>query len=206
MTPVTTVAARAGDTRDRLLETALALFTQHGVEGTSLQMIADALGVTKAAVYYHFRTKDEITEAVAEPALRQLGTIAKEASALRRRGAQVDHVLAGIVELVVEHRALAAVFSSDPGVARALERSLHDGENVKECLTDLLCGANSAANGAANGDADSDPAAKVAAHVAMLGIALAGGSPALADLTDDELRRHLLEAGRRLLGRPRRRE
>ena len=185
-------AARAGDTRTRLLDTALDLFTQHGVEGTSLQMIADALGVTKAAVYYHFRTKDEITEAVAEPALRQLGTIVREASTLKRRGAQIDHVLAGIVELVVSHRALAAVFSSDPGVARALERSLHEGDNVKECLTELLCGPAA------------DPAAKVAAHVAMAGIALAGGSPALADLTDDELRASLMESGRRLLGRPRR--
>ncbi|OLF13863.1 TetR family transcriptional regulator [Actinophytocola xinjiangensis] len=194
MTPVPPAAARAGDTRDRLLATALELFAQHGVEGTSLQMIADALGVTKAAVYYHFKTKDEITEAVAEPALRQLGTIAREATTLRRRGAQVDHVLAGIVELVVGHRALAAVFSSDPGVARALERTLHEEGNVKECLTDLLCGG------------DSDPAAKVAAHVAMLGIALAGGSPGLDSLTDDELRRHLMEAGRRLLGRPRRRD
>ena len=182
----------APDTRTRLLETALALFTMHGVEGTSLQMIADALGVTKAAVYYHFKTKDEITEAVAEPALRRLGTIVREAGLLRRRGAQVDHVLAGIVDMVVEHRALAAVFSSDPGVARALERSLHGEEDVKGCLTELLVGP------------DEDPAAAVAAHVALSGIALAGGSPELADLPDEDLRRHLLEAGRRLLGRPRR--
>jgi AcrR family transcriptional regulator len=182
----------APDTRTRLLETALELFTRHGVEGTSLQMIADALGVTKAAVYYHFKTKDEITEAVTEPALRRLGTIVKEASTLRRRGAQIDHVLAGIVDMVVTHRALAAVFSSDPGVARALERTLHGEENVKDCLTELLVGP------------ERDPAAAVAAHVALMGIALAGGSPALADLPDDALRRHLLEAGRRVLGRPRR--
>ncbi|HEV7650342.1 MAG TPA: TetR family transcriptional regulator [Actinophytocola sp.] len=182
----------APDTRTRLLETALELFTRHGVEGTSLQMIADALGVTKAAVYYHFKTKDEITEAVAEPALRRLGAIVREAGELRRRGAQIDRVLAGIVDMVIEHRALAAVFSSDPGVARALERTLHGEENVKDCLTELLVGP------------DRDPASAVAAHVALTGIALAGGSPALADLPDDELRRHLLEAGRRVLGRPRR--
>jgi AcrR family transcriptional regulator len=191
---MTAMAARPAepDTRTRLLDTALTLFTKHGVEGTSLQMIADALGVTKAAVYYHFKTKDEITEAVAEPALRQLRTIVREASALRRRGAQVDHVLTGVVDMVISHRALAAVFSSDPGVARALERSLHDEENVKDCLTELLVGPAA------------DPAAAVAAHVALAGIALAGGSPALADLPDDELRTHLLEAGRRVLGRPRR--
>jgi AcrR family transcriptional regulator len=188
---MTATTARDTDTRTRLLETALSLFTRHGVEGTSLQMIADALGVTKAAVYYHFRTKDEITEAVAEPALRQLGGLVEEAGRLRRRGAQVDHLLAGLVELVIGHRALAAVFSSDPGVARALERTLKGEGNVKECMTDLLCGP------------DADAEGKVAAHVALAGIALAGGSPALADLPDEELRRHLLAAGRRLLGRPR---
>src|SRR5699024_8871206 len=55
------------DTRARLLATALELFGEYGVDATSLQMIANALGVTKAAVYYHFRTKAEITEAVAAP-------------------------------------------------------------------------------------------------------------------------------------------
>jgi AcrR family transcriptional regulator len=191
---MTAMAARPAepDTRTRLLETALELFTRHGVEGTSLQMIADALGVTKAAVYYHFKTKDEITEAVAEPALRQLRTVVREATALRRRGQQVDHVLAGVVDLAIRHRALAAVFSTDPGVARALERTLHDEENVKECLTELLVGPGE------------DPAAAVAAHVALAGIALAGGSPALAAVPDEELRAYLLETGRRVLGRPRR--
>jgi AcrR family transcriptional regulator len=179
------------DTRTRLLDTALELFTKHGVEGTSLQMIADALGVTKAAVYYHFRTKDEITEAVTEPALRQLGTVVREASSLRRRGAQIDHVLAGIVDMAIQHRALAAVFSSDPGVARALERMMHGEENVKECLTELLCGPSP------------DGGTRVAAHVALTGIALAAGSPTLADLPSEELRVHLMEVGRRVLGRRR---
>ena len=52
---------------------------------------------------------------------------------------------------------------------------------------------------------DADDAAVVAAHVALAGIAMAGGSPALADMDDETLRRHLADAGRRLLGRPRRR-
>src|SRR5579862_7894371 len=54
--------SRAGYSRAqvRVSEAALELFSQHGVGGTSLQMIADALGVTKAAVYHQFKTKDEI--------------------------------------------------------------------------------------------------------------------------------------------------
>lgn len=48
------------DTRSRIQETALALFTEQGYEATSLREIAEALGVTKAALYYHFRTKEDI--------------------------------------------------------------------------------------------------------------------------------------------------
>ncbi|HSZ37995.1 MAG TPA: helix-turn-helix domain-containing protein, partial [Acidimicrobiales bacterium] len=42
---------------------ALDLFGEHSVSGTSLQMIADVLGVTKAAVYHQFRTKEAIVVA-----------------------------------------------------------------------------------------------------------------------------------------------
>ncbi|WP_042366223.1 TetR/AcrR family transcriptional regulator [Streptacidiphilus neutrinimicus] len=49
-----------GDTRERILDVALELFVEHGYEKTSLREIADRLGVTKAALYYHFRTKEDI--------------------------------------------------------------------------------------------------------------------------------------------------
>lgn len=191
---MTTDARPVEDTRSRLLATALGLFTEHGVEGTSLQMIADALGVTKAAVYYHFRTKSEITEAVAEPALRELETILDEAEKMRGRAARIDHVLTGFVDLVVGHRTLVALFSSDPGVARAVEKSLHGAQSFKVRLPAVLSGA------------EPDISSKVTAHVALAGIALAGGSPDLADLDDDTLRTHLLDVGRRMLGIRRRRE
>ena len=56
----------------RIIDAALDLFAEHGVSGTSLQMIADAIGVTKAAVYHQFNTKDEIVLAVAEVVLARL--------------------------------------------------------------------------------------------------------------------------------------
>ncbi|WP_216208325.1 TetR/AcrR family transcriptional regulator [Amycolatopsis aidingensis] len=188
---VETGAGGTEDTRSRLLATALRLFTEHGVEGTSLQMIADALGVTKAAVYYHFKAKSEIAEAVAQPALRELDVILDEAAAKRRRGAQVDHLLSGFVDVVVRHRRLLALFSSDPGIARAVEASLHGEQNMESRLLAILVGP------------EPDAGDVVTAHVALAGIGLAGGAPAMAELDDDTLRRHLLEVGRRLLRRPR---
>jgi len=44
----------------RVATAAMELIAEHGVSGTSLQMIADALGVTKAAVYHQFKTKEAI--------------------------------------------------------------------------------------------------------------------------------------------------
>jgi AcrR family transcriptional regulator len=55
-----------GDTRARILDIALELFAEHGYEKTSLREIADRLGVTKAALYYHFRTKEDILAGIVD--------------------------------------------------------------------------------------------------------------------------------------------
>jgi AcrR family transcriptional regulator len=53
-----------GRARQRVLDAALELFAEHGVSGTSLQMIADRLGLTKAAVYHQFPAKEDIAVAI----------------------------------------------------------------------------------------------------------------------------------------------
>src|SRR5256885_9478815 len=57
---------RHADTRSRIQDVALELFTEHGYEATSLREIAERLGVTKAALYYHFKTKDDIVASLIE--------------------------------------------------------------------------------------------------------------------------------------------
>jgi AcrR family transcriptional regulator len=57
----------SGDTRERILAVANELFTEQGYEGTSLREISDRLGITKAALYYHFRSKDEILTTLLKP-------------------------------------------------------------------------------------------------------------------------------------------
>src|SRR5260370_39528166 len=48
------------DTRSRVQTVALELFAEQGYEKTSLREIAERLGVTKAALYYHFKSKEDI--------------------------------------------------------------------------------------------------------------------------------------------------
>src|SRR5579871_4557796 len=53
-----------GVTRERILDVSLELFNEQGYDKTSLREIAEQLGVTKAALYYHFRTKEEIVGSI----------------------------------------------------------------------------------------------------------------------------------------------
>ncbi|MEU0571906.1 helix-turn-helix domain-containing protein [Nonomuraea sp. NPDC005983] len=60
------------DTRTRIQEIALELFTEQGYEATSLREIAEKLGVTKAALYYHFKTKDDIVASLVDLRIAEL--------------------------------------------------------------------------------------------------------------------------------------
>jgi AcrR family transcriptional regulator len=77
------VDSRRTDTRDRALAVALELFARHGYTATSLREIAEQLGVTKAALYFHFRTKEEILTAIMRGYLDGIAELADEAAASR---------------------------------------------------------------------------------------------------------------------------
>ena len=62
-------------TRTRILDVALELFSEQGFDGTTLQQIADRLGFTKAALYYHFRSKDDLLRALIAPAIADLDAL-----------------------------------------------------------------------------------------------------------------------------------
>jgi AcrR family transcriptional regulator len=59
-------AGRRGDTRARIQQVALELFAEQGYERTSLREVAERLGVTKAALYYHFHSKEDIVRSFTE--------------------------------------------------------------------------------------------------------------------------------------------
>ena len=176
---------RPGTARERLLAAALDLFAEHGVSGTSLQMIADRLGVTKAAVYHQFPTKDEIVLAVIDPALDRLEPIADQAEAQRGQAARRDAVLAGVIDLVVEFRRVSSTLSFDPVVVR-LVRSHHALRSLQR-IRRLL------------GGTAPDPGSRVRMAVLSGGLIMAGADPAVAGLDDEDFRDHLLAAARRIL-------
>ena len=56
----------ASETRENIVAAADALFYEHGFENTSFANVAEVVGISRGNFYYHFKTKDEILDAVIE--------------------------------------------------------------------------------------------------------------------------------------------
>jgi AcrR family transcriptional regulator len=170
----------------RVIEAALVLFADHGVGGASLQMIADAIGVTKAAVYHQFNSKDEIILAVARVVLARLEAAVNAAEAERSRSRACEVLIAEMIDLAVESRRVASVLQRDPVMLRVLEE--HEPfRRVMERVNRLLM------------SRVTDPPARVRAAMLAAGIAGAVIHPLVQDLDDESLRSHLLKQARKLL-------
>lgn len=115
----TTRAAQAEKTRQAVLDTARALFLEHGYDATSLQSIADAMGVTKANVYYYFRTKVTILEALLDTNVAALTALLDAAERIKGKRARTEFLVDGFVgQVVTAHRTVAPMSRTDPIVRR----------------------------------------------------------------------------------------
>ena len=178
--------APRGFARERVLDAALNLFGEHGVNGTSLQMIADRLGVSKAAVYYQFHSKEEIVLAVVQPVFDDILRLVKIAEALSSPQAQREVAVSGMVELAVRHRHLSAVLHGDPAIDH-LVHTRSDLHGIVERLTAILLGP------------EPDAARRVLVSMLSAGIYGSATDPNLNDVGDAELHRVLLDCSQRLL-------
>lgn len=186
MTTATVERAGTTDTRTRLIEVAVKLFTRHSFAGTSLQMIADDLGFTKAAIYHHFRTREQLLSAVLQPMLDELRSVVESAESRRTARARAEHMLSCYAALAVRNRGLVAVLAADPSVAAALNERPDWGDVITRQLALLA-------------DVDPGPAGEVKAAMVYAGMSAAAG-PSSVSVDDDALHRHLVDAGRRTLG------
>jgi AcrR family transcriptional regulator len=173
----------------RVLDAALLVFAEHGVSGTSLQMIADTIGVTKAAVYHQFKSKDEIIIAVTERELAKLEDALAAAEAEEWRPRARELLLTRVIDLAIKQRRLVSVLQFDPVIVRFLaehEPFLHF---INRLYAALL------------GD-ETGSEARVQAAMLSGAISVAVMHPLVADVGDDELRIQLLHYMRRLVDLP----
>ncbi len=125
----TAPAAASSDTRQRILDVALDLFIEQGFDGTSLRQIAEQLGVTKAALYYHFESKDDILMAL-HLRLHEFGRVAllrmgEEPVTLELWGELLDE----IVDQMLAQRKIFLMHERNQAALEKLHREDHDAEH-----------------------------------------------------------------------------
>lgn len=108
--------ARPTDTRDRILATARELFLERGVRDTSLQHIADRLGITKPALYYHFSSRGDLLGTIVLPLFGELETFLAE-----QAEATPEELLPAYFDLVWERRDTLVMVLSDLAVLHELD-------------------------------------------------------------------------------------
>lgn len=171
------------------MEAAQGLFAEHGVSGTSLQMIADRLGVRKSAVYYQFPCKDAIVVAVFRPVFDDIARVVAIAEAIGSREVQREATISGIIELAVRHRRTTALVHTDPAVVGIVE-AVGDFRDASRRLQTILAGP------------EPDAATLIAIAVLVPGILGAAADPTVSDIPNEKLHRMLLDCSRRLFGAP----
>jgi AcrR family transcriptional regulator len=120
---VTPQETETASTRDRILTVAADLFSRHGYAATPLSDIAAALGITKAALYYHYRSKDEILDAIMAGPVAAIGALAERA---RAGTASPEELLTGLIDMATTSGTMVAAFADDPSIRTALEeRAAH---------------------------------------------------------------------------------
>ncbi len=152
-------------------------------------MIADRIGVTKAAVYHQFRTKEEIVLAVVEVELARL-EVALEAAEAQSTDAHARAVLLEqVIALAVERRRWVQSLQNDPSIIRLLSGHQPFQDQMHRLYSVL------------NGE---DASTETRVRTAILSAAFGGAvvHPLVADLDDETLKAELIRTARRLFNLP----
>ena len=109
-----------GGTRERIQEIALELFAEQGYEKTSLREIAERLGVTKAALYYHFRSKEDIVRSFVEDYRAELEKVIAWGASQPRTPQSRAEILARYADIVSEQLAVIRFMEQNQAAMHSL--------------------------------------------------------------------------------------
>jgi len=104
-----------GTTREAILATARRLFGEQGYDATSLRQIADAVGTTKAAVYYHFPAKEHMLLELTRPWLDAVGgLVAQMRDTPGDAEADQATTLQAYLDVCIDHLQTLNLLANDP--------------------------------------------------------------------------------------------
>ncbi|HEX2313526.1 MAG TPA: TetR family transcriptional regulator [Thermomonospora sp.] len=182
-----TVQHGAEATAGRILAAAGALFAERGYRATSMQAIAERVGITKAALYYHFPAKEEILHHLTLPLLDELEGALGDAERHEDPDAVRWRAIEGFVDVGLRHRTTLLMLVRDMTLlaqAPVAERF----RGIMAMANDLVCG----------------PDRRLEQRVRASQVVAGLGDPLVLfhDVPAERLRPLLLEGARTLLGEP----
>jgi AcrR family transcriptional regulator len=126
-----------GDTRARIQQVALELFAEQGYEKTSLREIAERLDVTKAALYYHFKSKEDIVRSLVEDYFGQIDALIAWAGSQQRSARTRGEILSRYLTIVAEGDEVFRMLQQNQAAVNSLANAKGRGELFRERLTAL---------------------------------------------------------------------
>jgi AcrR family transcriptional regulator len=133
--------ARGRETRARIQAVAVELFTEQGYDGTSLREIAERLNVTKAALYYHFKSKEDIVASLVEDYVGQIDDLIAWGRQEPRTPQTRAEILRRYVGIVTDGHTVFRMLHQNQAAASSMSGSKGRSELFRErlrALADLL--------------------------------------------------------------------
>lgn len=104
------------DRRDRILNAAADLISHFGYNKTTVADIASKAGISKGAVYLHFKSKDEVLEALLIDATYRFSKLWFEAIENDPRGGLISHMYLNMLKVLDDIPFMAVIMRKDPGI------------------------------------------------------------------------------------------
>ncbi len=190
--PERVIVRRGGDhTRRQAQRVALELFTKQGYEATSLRQIAQALGITKASLYYHFPSKEAILRSLFEDRAREAEDLVVWLREQPRSPALVETAVLRWVESFSSDKLHGIRFiAANPLISRGMSRAHGDriGSNLTALADELVALLPSPA-----------PSAALLVRMSILSINAAVQAAADTDVADSEIIKAATMAARALV-------
>ena len=129
--------SRSG-TRARIQQVALELFAEQGYDKTSLREIAERLDVTKAALYYHFKSKEDIVHSLVEDYIGQIDALIAWANTRPRTAETRREIISRYVTIVADGSDVFRMLHQNQAAVNSLAAAKSRGEVFRERMGGLV--------------------------------------------------------------------
>ncbi|MCC3316465.1 TetR/AcrR family transcriptional regulator [Nocardia africana] len=179
-------------TKDAIREAAIRLFSNKGFEQTSLREVADAVGITKASLYYHYASKLDLLIAIIEPIFDDMKRVVDELDGVPHSPEGAREVLNRQLRTLLRHRTAGAMCVRDTvAILNAIGDRQPDMFDMHRRLCVWLAGP----------DSSHEAQLRASAALEVLGTAL-WSKELVPDAGDEVIERVLIEAALGVLNGP----